>query len=85
MAAQPSMNLVEEFDEENTYLLQRNRHAGKQEEDYTFEIYPEDDRLNSLEPGDEIALLACAMFGGWENYVETAQMELWSQDDISDV
>ena len=68
-------------DEYQRYELQRNRHAGKEPESYRIEYGREDPITKNLKPGDVVDLLACAQFGGWENQVHAASIEMWSFDD----
>lgn len=70
---------------EQHHHLQRNRHASLTEETYRIEIEAGDERLRSLDVGDVLELLACAQFGGWENRVKEASMEIWAVDDVGDV
>ena len=67
---------------ERKYELCRNRHAGKHSEDYRREVEVGDEIMKSLREGDSLVVQACAMFPGWENFVEEAGMEVWSLDDL---
>ena len=62
--------------------LQANRHASRVAEAYRFELEAGQGILQKLKEGDEIALLANAVFPGWVNNVEEAGMEIWEEDDL---
>ena len=69
------------------FELQRNRHAGGHPEDYRVEIGKDHGLFTLLcdgEEGDKIALWARAMFGGWQNFVHNAKIELhfFGPDDL---
>ena len=74
--------------------LQANRHAGEALENYRIEMFvgseenadaTDDFRSMDLKEGDVVALWACASFHGWENFVETATVELWGVDSLHDM
>ena len=63
-------------------LLQANRHAGEETERYEISMDKGQGILQTLKVGDRIALVACARYSGWTNYVEKASMEIWEEDDL---
>ena len=67
--------------------LQRNRHAGREVEDYRIEFDKDHEMFKSLRKGDKIALWARAMYPGWQNFVYEANIELWFDgvDDLQDL
>ena len=65
------------------YELHRNRHAGRNAEDYVIELGTEHDLLQRVEEGDRFALWARAVFPGWENRVHKARIEICCFDDLS--
>ena len=70
---------------ERRYRLQCNRHAGREVEDYRFELEKDHPLLQEMQAGDEVVLWALARFGGWENFVQEAAIQLWTMDDMSGV
>lgn len=64
-------------------LLQANRHAGQEMEEYSFSINKGEGFLKDLAVGDQIMLIACACFSGWTNSIKQAEMEIWEVDDLS--
>lgn len=65
------------------YELHRNRHAGRNAEDYVIELGTEHELLQRVEEGDRFALWARAVFPGWENRVHKARIEICCFDDLS--
>ena len=63
--------------------LQENRHASRVAESYRVELEAGKGILEDLKEGEEIALVACAMYPGWVNNVEEASLELWEEDDLA--
>ena len=72
----------EEVGRYERFHLQRNRHAGREQESYRIELGLDSPLLRRMEAGDVIDLLACAQCAGWENQVFEASIEIWSFDDI---
>lgn len=64
-------------------MLQANRHASRVAESYRVELEAGKGILEDLKEGDEIALVACAIYSGWVNNVEEASLELWEEDDLT--
>ena len=69
--------------EQTRYELRRNRHAGRDPENYTIELVKEHELLKLVQNGDRFALWACAAFPGWVNRVHQARIELWCVDDLA--
>ena len=65
-----------------TYRLQHNRHAGKAMESYIFHLDKSQGHslYDDLCENDSFALMAYAMFPGWENHVKSASLQLWKAD-----
>ena len=63
--------------------LQRNRHASKTAESHKIALHADHPLLESLQKGDIVDLLACAVFPGWQNLVYAANIEVWTHDDLS--
>lgn len=68
--------------EKKIQRLQSNRHASRVAEAYRFELEVGQGILQDLKEGDEIALLASAVFPGWVNNIEEAAMEIWEVDEL---
>lgn len=66
-----------DFQDQQRWELQRNRHAGREAEEYTVEIGQNHEMFMSLEEKDEIAIWARAMYPGWQNFVYDANIDLW--------
>ena len=64
------------------YRLQCNRHAGKKMESYNLNLDKSHGHqlFEDLSENDSIALMACAQFSGWQNNVESANLQLWKAD-----
>lgn len=69
--------------EQNRYALYRNRHAGREAEDYVIELGKDHELLQRVEVGDRFALWARAMYPGWENRVHKAGIEIWGFDNLA--
>ena len=69
--------------ERHRYELHRNRHAGRDPENYVIELGTEHDLLKRVEEGDRFALWARAAFPGWANWVHKARIEIFCVDDMS--
>lgn len=69
---------------ERRYRLQSNRHASREAEDYRFGFGRDHPLLNDMQAGDGVVLWAMARFGGWENFVQEAAIQIWTMDDMSD-
>ena len=78
-----SLSLVDR--PERRYRLQSNRHAGQEAEDYLFEFERDHPLLKEMQAGDEVVLWALARYGGWENFVEAAAIQIWITDDMDSV
>ncbi|KAL6715064.1 hypothetical protein ACLMJK_007325 [Lecanora helva] len=63
--------------------LQRNRHAGKQAEDYRHELGRDHVFVQHIQSGDSIVLLGRAMFPAWVNIVHEAKIEVFCMDDLT--
>lgn len=70
---------------QHRYRLHCNRHAGWETEDYQFVVEGDHPLLKNMQAGDEVVLWALAKFGGWENFVQGAAIQIWTMDDLSDV
>jgi hypothetical protein len=70
--------------EQDRYELQRNRHAGREPEDYKIELHRDHELLRCVEEGDRFALRARAMFPGWTNMVHYARIDVWCVDDLAE-
>lgn len=68
---------------EQRWDIQRNRHAGKEWERHQIEKDIDSDLVQSLRAGDVIGLDACAVFPGWQNFIQSARVEVWCVDDLS--
>ena len=68
--------------EQDRYQLQRNRHAGRNPEDYRIELHKDHELLRRVEEGDRFALWARAMFPAWTNVVHYARIDVWCVDDL---
>lgn len=66
------------------HLIQYNRHGIGTAEQYTITMYPGQEIFADLEVGDQILLVACTRFPGWENHIEDAGIEIWEQDDLDE-
>ena len=66
-----------DFRDQQRWELQRNRHAGREAEEYTVELDQSHEMFASLEEKDEIAMWARAMYPGWQNFVYDANIDLW--------
>lgn len=71
---------------EQRWELQRNRHAGRFPEDYTIELGEGHGLFESLREGDRIGMWCRAMYGGWQNFVYEAKIEVWfyGPDDLQE-
>ncbi len=69
--------------ERTRYELQRNRHAGRDPENYRHELELDHKLLQHAEEGDSVLLWARATFPGWENRLFNASIEVWCVDDLS--
>ena len=67
------------------YELQRNRHAGREIEEYRHELGLDHELLQIIEDGDSVVLWARAMFQAWENRVYSASIEIWCVDDLKGI
>ncbi|KAG7001457.1 hypothetical protein G7Y79_00031g065720 [Physcia stellaris] len=65
-----------DFPDQPRWELQRNRHAGREAEEYTVELDQSHGMFESLEEKDEIAIWARAMYPGWQNCVYNANIDL---------
>lgn len=72
---------------EKRWELQRNRHAGREAENYRIELEKDHEMLTFLREGDKIALWARALYPGWRNFVHEAKIELRfaGVDDLQEV
>lgn len=70
---------------QHRHRLHCNRHAGWETEDYQFVVEGDHPILENMQAGDEVVLWARAKFGGWENFVQGAAIQIWTIDDLSDV
>ena len=68
--------------ERERYELQRNRHAGREPEDYRIELDRDHELLRRVEDGDRLALWARAMFPGWKNWVHHARIDVLGVDNL---
>lgn len=62
--------------------LQVNRHGISEAASYVHCLDRCHEFLTDLRVGDEILLIARAMFPGWVNHVEEANFEVWGVDDM---
>lgn len=69
---------------QHRHRLHCNRHAGWETEDYQFVVEGDHPLLKNMQAGDEVVLWALAKFGGWENFVQGAAIQIWTMDDLSD-
>lgn len=71
---------------EQRWELQRNRHAGREPEDYRIEFGEGHSLFESLREGDRIGMWCRAMYPGWQNYVHEAKIEMWfhGPDDLQE-
>ncbi|KAL9120211.1 MAG: hypothetical protein Q9187_003236 [Circinaria calcarea] len=76
---------VDAADRPQKYHLQHNEQAGKEMKDYRVELRKAEHHefFMDLRAGDRIALMGCAAFPGWVNYVESASLQLWMVDNLS--
>ncbi|MCJ1470919.1 hypothetical protein MMC07_009567 [Pseudocyphellaria aurata] len=65
------------------HRIQSNRHAVKEAENYRITIDRGQEPLDDLKVGDQIMLIACARYPGWENTIEAAGIEIWEEDDVN--
>lgn len=70
--------------EERRMLLQKNRQGEKESMSYTHSLDRSKCILHDLRVGDEIQLLGCACFPGWQNSVTKAAIEIWGVDTLGD-
>ena len=76
---------IKEAKESARYELQRNRHAGREPEDYRHELGADHELLRTVEEGDSIVLWARAMYPSWENRIYRAAIEVWCVDDLAGI
>ena len=76
-------NDLREEEEQDRFELHRNRHGGRDPENYVIELGTEHDLLKRVEEGDRFALRARAAFPGWMNQVHEARIEIFCVDDLS--
>lgn len=81
LARQQSLRVEKESER---YELHRNRHAGREPEEYRIGLGEDHELLRRVQDGDRFALWARAQYPGWENVVYGAKIELWCVDDLSD-
>lgn len=80
-SGEPDRLAIQTFDHNDAIELQRNRHAGRQHEEYLIVKHVRDlDPDLGLSQGDRICLYACARFPGWTNEVVFASIELLFAD-----
>ncbi len=76
---------IKEEKEKVRYQLQRNRHAGREPENYRHELGIDHALLQQVEEGDSFVLWARARYPAWENRVYKAVIEVWCVDDLEGV
>jgi len=81
LARQQSLRAEKEAER---YELHRNRHAGREAEEYKIQLGAGHDLLRRVEDGDRFALWARAQYPGWENLVYGARIEIWCVDDLAE-
>ena len=67
------------------WWIQRNRHACANFERYRIEMDETSELVQALREGDRIEVYGHVRFGGWQNHVRLAKIEVWSVDDLSDI
>jgi hypothetical protein len=82
LSSQERIQLSDTSSVARTYHLQRNRHAGKEMEDYTITLdkWHGHELFEDLCTDDSIVLMAYAQFPGWANHIDSACLQLWMAD-----